>query len=337
MPSKALVPYRKKKVYRKRNYKKKAVTRYRGTVARIPRALPLKPKSVCQKLVYHNSFHVVPGLDLNGNQQNWFFTIALNSPWPFIDGWNQHAITNNRQLSPNSAISPLNANHQPDVNTTAMPGLKDGYNLFHQYQNGVVVGSKVTISAQPTAPATTSPQQSGVLYAVKHAKANFGLADTSTITDIQKLPFRQMKRVAGINDDLNMAGSTSRNTGASIIVKHSTKKFNNIQSIRDNQRFQFKQATSLHPYGQNPEDSDFLTVGLVSGLNAMQGVDHTGATTTIQKKAPDLKLSFRIEMTVLFTEPLENLGEGTGNYSLPWDARMYGGIGYTMSRLYGLR
>lgn len=333
MVAKKIVPYRKK-----RNFKKnrKAVSKYRGTIARIPRALPLKPKSVCQKLVYYNSFHVVPDLDLNGNQQNLFFTIALNSPWPFIDGWNQHAITNNRHLNPNSAIYPLNNSHQPDANTTAMPGLKDGYNLFHQYQNGVVVGSKVTISAMPTAPATANDQQSGVLYAVRHAKADFGLADTSTITDIQKLPFRQIKRIAGSNDSLEMIGNNARNTGAKIVVKHSTKKFNNIQSLRDNQRFQFKQASSLHLYGQTPEDSDFLTIGVVPGLNQVQGISG-GASAIVQKKAPDFKLSMRIEMTCLFTEPLENLGEGTGNYSLPWDARMYGGIGYTMSRLSGLR
>lgn len=326
-----------RKNYKKRNNKRKNnyQSKYRGTVARIPKALPLKPKSVCQKLVYYNSFHCVPDLDLNANQQNWFFTIALNSPWPFIDQWNQHAITNNRHLNPNQSIFPLTSSHQPDIQTTAMPGLKDGYNLFHQYQNGVVVGTKVYLSAMPTAPATVNDQQSGVLYAIKHAKGSFGLADTSTITDIQKLPFRQMKRVAGSNDSLQIAGNNTRNTGACIIVKHSPKKFNNLQSIRDNERFQFKQADAAHLYGQTPVDNDFLTVGIVPGLNAIQGVTSSGGTAIVQKKAPDLKLNMRIEQTILFTEPLENLGEGTGNYSLPWDAKMYGGIGYTMSRMGG--
>ena len=63
----------------------------------------------------------------------------------------------------------------------------------------------------PTAPATVNDQQSGVLYTVRHAKADFGLADTSTINDIQKLPFRQMKRVAGSNDSSEMLANNTRN------------------------------------------------------------------------------------------------------------------------------
>lgn len=328
--SRALALRKKKRIVRR---KRGGLGRYRGTMARIPKALPLKPKSVCQKLVYYNSMHCVPGLNsLNGSQQNYFFTIALNSPWPFIDQWDAHAQNNGRVLNSNSVIVPLTSSHQPDVNTTAMPGLKDGYNLFHQYQNGTVVGTKVTIVAQPTGRTNSdNAEQSGVLYCVKHAKASFGLADTSTIEDIQKLPFRRMKRIAGPSGG---AGSDlsfyERNTGASMVVKHSTKKFNNVQSLRDNERFQFKQADSLHPYGQTPTDNDFLTIGIVPSLINF----HSGAGTQ-QRKAPDVKLSLRIEQTILFTEPLENLGEGTGNYSLPWDARKYGGIGYTLSRMAG--
>lgn len=336
MPTTVIRKYNKKRRLRPR--RKRMIVKankYRGTVARIPRALNLKPKSVCQKLVYYNSFHCVPGINsLNGNQQNYFFTLAINSPWPFINNWDSHAINNGRYMNPNTPIFPLSTSNQPDINTTAMPGLKDGYNLFHQYQNGTVVGTKITLSAQPTGRTNTeNAEQSGVLYAVKHAKAGFGLQDTSTITDIQKLPFRQMKRIAGPSggsgSDLSFY---ERNTGAKMVIKHSTKKFNNVQSLRDNQRFSFHQADSLNLYGQVPEDSDFLTVGIVPSLNAFQ----SGATIQ-QRKAPDVKLSMRIEQTILFTEPLENLGEGTGNYSLPWDARMYGGVGYTISRIAGLR
>jgi len=202
-----------------------------------------------------------------------------------------------------------------------MPGLKDGFNLFHQYQNGLVVGTKVTLSAQPTGISNvqSGDTQSGVLYAIKHAKAGFGLADTSNINDIQKLPFRQIKRIAGPQSS---GGFFERNTGAKIVVTHSPKKFNNVSSLRDNERFQFKQADSLHLYGQVPEDSDFLTVGVVPSLLGYQG-----SNGIEQRKTTDFKLSMRIEQTILFTEPLENLGEGTGNYSLPWNAKQGGMFG----------
>lgn len=303
---------RRKTMPRKPRRMRKTRSKYRGTIARIPRAIPMKPKSVCQKLVYYNSFHCVPGLDLNNQQQNWYFTIALNSPWPFIDGWDTHAQNNNRVLAANSPIYPLTPSHQPDIQTTAMPGLKDGYDLFHQYQNGLVVGTKVILSAQPTLQGSAGEVQSGVLYAIRHAKADFGLQDTSTIVDVQKLPFRQMKRIAGPSDN---TGFFERNTGAKLVVAHSPKKFNNVQSLKDNERFQFHQATSAHPYGITPDDSDFLTVGVVPSL-----VNYQSPAGVQARKCTDFKLSMRIEQTILFTEPLENLGEGTGNYSLPWRA-----------------
>lgn len=327
--------YKKKRLYAKKrkNYGKrnrtKGTQRYRGTIARIPRPLAIKPKSVCQKLVYYNSFHCIPALNpVSSTQQNWYFTIALNSPWPFIYQWDAGAQANAKQLVANNTITSLDTNANPTALTTAMPGLKDGYNLFHQYQNGLVVGTKVVLSAQPTGRSDSSgAEQSGVLYAVKHAKVSFGLTSDSTINDIQKLPFRKMKRIAGPATPSTMY---ERNTGAYITINHSPKKFNNVSSLRDNERFQFKQASGALPNGQAPIDNDFLTIGVVPSLNNFQVAGVSQA-----RKTCDFKLSMRIEQTILFTEPLENLSEGTGNYSLPWDARKYGGIGYTMSRLRG--
>lgn len=325
------MPYKGRRKYnnRKRNNRRKngAVSRYRGTVARIPRPLAIKPKSVCQKLVYYNSFHCIPALNpVSSTQQNWYFTIALNSPWPFIYQWDQGAQANAKQIVANSTITSLDTNANPTATTTAMPGLKDGYNLFHQYQNGLVVGTKVVLSAQPTGRADSSgAEQSGVLYAVKHAKVSFGLTSDSTITDIQKLPFRKMKRIAGPATPSTMY---ERNTGAYMVINHSPKKFNNVQSLRDNERFQFKQASGALPNGQAPVDNDFLTVGCVPALNNFQVAGVSQA-----RKTCDFKLSMRIEQTILFTEPLENLSEGTGAYSLPWDARKYGGPGYTFTKM----
>lgn len=307
--------YKKYKKYGRKR-KNNNNSRYRGTVARIPRPLAIKPKSVCQKLVYYNTFHCVPALNPTSQaQQNWYFTIALNSPWPFIYQWDQGANANAKQLVANSAITSLDSNANPTALTTSMPGLKDGYNLFHQYQNGLVIGTKVILSAQPTGrDQASASEQSGVLYAIKHAKVSFGLTSDSTINDIQKLPFRKMKRIAGPSTSSTMY---ERNTGAYIEIKHSPKKFNSVGSLRDNERFQFKQASGALPNGQAPVDNDFLTVGCVPSI-----VNFQNAGTTESRKTCNFKLSCRIEQTCLFTEPLENLSEGTGAYSLPWDAKL---------------
>ena len=223
-----------------------------------------------------HTLHAIPSLDQQtpAQQQNFYFTMCLNSPWPFIYNWDQGANANGKQLVPNNIIISTDSNGNPTATTTSMPGLKDGYNLFRQYQNGLVVGTKVVITAQPTgiSGATTQPEQAGILYAVKHAKVGFGLNSSSNITDINTLPFRQVKRIAG---PMGQGDFNNRNTGACITVNHSPKTFNNVSSLRDNERFQFKQASASYLEGQGPQDSDFLTIGIVPQLVNFQdgGVD----------------------------------------------------------------
>jgi hypothetical protein len=223
-----------------------------------------------------------------------------------------------------------------------MPGLKDGFSLFTQYENGIVLGSKVTLSAQPTENDGEDRTQAGVLYAVRSSKKDIGLTLLSSITDIQKLPFRQMKTLAGPNSSTDPTTAfNNRNVGAKIVVTHSPKKFNNLQSLRDNERFQFHQKRDSAPDGTSAIEQDFLTIGVVPSM-----VNYMSTTGSEQRKVTNFKLSMRVEQTILFTEPLESLSEGTGNYSLPWAAKSglsggfaayMGASAYSMARNYNRR
>ena len=337
MPYKRRYPTRKAPFTRKRRYNRKVrkqQSRYRGTVARIPRPILMKPKSVAQKFVYFNSFHCRPDLNTAGGQRNFNLKLQLNNPWMFPYDWNNLSQGNGAYISPNEPITPLGTDGHPAHNTTCMPGLKDGYSLFNQFEHGCVVGTKVIISAQPTENDGQSPTQSGVLYAVRSSKNDIGMNVSTDITQIQSLPFRQMKRLAGPSADVDVTnGFTNRNTGAKIVVNHSPKKWNNLQSLRDNADMQFTQNVTSHPDGLSPPEGDFLHIGVVPSLTDY--IKDGGVTEA--RCVTNFKLSLRIEMTCIFSEPLSNITEGTGNYSIPWDARMYGGIGYTMSKLAGLR
>ena len=123
------MPFKPKRKYIPRKPKRKygssrQLSKYRGSQARIPRPIPLKPKSVCQKLVYYNTFHCRPELssDATGVQQNWFFRISLNNPWLFMSDWNTYAVSGNQKLSPNTPIIATSSDGHPTSTTTSMPG-----------------------------------------------------------------------------------------------------------------------------------------------------------------------------------------------------------------------
>lgn len=295
------------KVYRKkRNFKKKRVfnnkKKYRRQVATIARPLNVKPRSAVQNVTYYNSFLCRPVLNQNGQagqkQQNYFIKMNLNSIWPFDAGYRSNAQTFGQICNPNEAIEPY-ITPVTDAMTT-MPNCRDGANLFNQYAECAVVGAKITLVATPIT--NTQQVQLGYLYAVKHSQPTTGLGIDSTINSINKLPYRKMAKLQGVGQQT----STNVGTGAKLVITHSPKKFNNVKDLRDNPQMMNKTGSNLA--ASKPAEADFLTVGCIPSLN---GLD---------KQVTDFCLQIRIEQKLLWTEPLENLQQGTGNYSFPWAA-----------------
>ena len=181
------------------------------------------------------------------------------------------------------------------------------------YSHATVIGTKTVISAQPLDNEESDPIQSAVLCVTKSSKKLFGLSNTSTITDIKKLPFTRLAKLDGPSAPGTGNNSfNNRNVGASMVIKHSPKKFNNMQSLRDNEQMSFGCALASAPDGTLPEERDYLTISVVPSMT-----NYHGSTGLEQRKATNFKLSIRHEATVLFREPLANLSEGTGNYSYP--------------------
>lgn len=222
----------------------------------------------------------------------------LNSIWPFDAGYRSNAQTFGQICNPNESIEPYLASVTDDM--TTMPNVRDGANLFNQYAECCVVGTKVTLVATPIT--NTQQVQLGYLYAIKHSQPQTGLGVDSTINSINKLPYRKMAKLQGVGQQT----STNVGTGAKLVIKHSPKKFNNIKDLRDNPQMMNK--TGSNSAASKPSEADFLTVGCIPSLN---GLD---------KQVTDFCLQIRIEQRLLWTEPLENLNAGTGNYSFPWAA-----------------
>lgn len=298
-------PKRNAKKGKKKQYKKKAYTnkkKYRNQVATVARPLNVKPRSAVQNVTYYNAFRCQPVLNMNGTvgakQMNYFIKLNLNSLWPFDAGYRTNAQTFGQACNPNNEIEPFIL-PVTDAMTT-MPNVRDGANLFNQYAECCVVGTKVTVVATPIS--NTQQVQMGYLYTIKHSQPSTGLDTNSTINDINKMPYRKMAKLQGVGQQT----STNIGTAAKLTVGHSPKRFNNVKDLRDNQNMFNK--TGSNTAANKPSEADYLTVGVIPSLN---GLD---------KQVSDFCLQLRIEQKLLWTEPLENLGQGTGNYSFPWAA-----------------
>lgn len=303
MPPKRRYNKKKKKVVRK--------GRNRLNVARIPRPLQLKTRSATQRLVYYNTFICDPKMSSGGtpSQQNFCFKLFLNSPWIFPYGWNNNANSaNNQVFVANTAINAA-LTDGIDSSTTAMPGYKDGFNLAAQYAKGCVVGTKVTIQATPLQ--NENDNQPGLLYAVKHSQASSGLSLTSNVNDLQKLPFRRQRRIMGAAAPTS-GFSTNNIVSSKLIIKHSPKRFNNVKDLRDNSNLYFSTSGGTHSAGVHPSEGDYLTIGLMPQI-----VDYQVGGSSAPRQTTKCSLSIRVEQTILWTEPLEALTQGTGNYSFP--------------------
>ena len=276
-----------------------------------------------QNVTYYNSFLCRPKIDTTGTagskQQNYNIVMSLNSLWPFATGWDTNAKTGSQVCVPNEDITPYNTAPTPptthvDANTTTMPNVIDGAALFNQYSKCCVVGTKVTLTATPIGNSTTN--QMGYLYAIKHSQPSTGLSTAATITDINKMPYVKLAKLAG--PDAPTSGFQSgQKVGAKLVITHSPKKFNNVADVRDNQAL--FNATGTYAVANRPGEGDYITIGVIPSLN------------TLDLQVTDFCLQVRVEQRLLWTEPRESLvgtAAGQGNYSFPWSSYIYKGASF---------
>ena len=140
---------------------------------------------------------------------------------------------------------------------TTMPNVRNGSNLYESYSEVCVVGTKVTLVA--TNISNSQPVQMGYLYTVKHSQPNTGLATTSTINDINKMPYRKMAKLQGDGQQVTQSAGIN----AKLVIAHSPKKFNNIKDLRDNPQMMCKtprRRTTSHTVSRNQRKTSNCTL-----------------------------------------------------------------------------
>lgn len=264
-----------------------------GTHVELLNIRSLKPKSVMVKLQYYQTMEVLN--TLIGNQQNCqFITLNLNSLWILNDTTNAANAGNVWSFNTPTTV---HANGASVDSGTAYPGAFNGAGSpGYGYQNGAIIGSKVTISASPLQNTGGGTGLTGptALFAVVQSQPNTTLSQTTKIEDIYSTPYANVKKLVGVNNTSGLNGSSK---SARIVVKYSPKRFNNIKDIRDNKSYFCSMiSTAGNVTGNHPGEKDRLSFGLVNILS--DPISKQPCSQTL--------IQIRMECMVLFTEPFEN-------------------------------
>lgn len=292
------MPY-KKRAPRKRAPRRRlkpAKSQFRQTTAKyqlsnkveLLRPITLKPKSVMKKFIYYNTCEI-KNQTFQDLQQCQFQTNYINSMW--ILQSDTYTDQNTNQWNWNKSMSSLTGT---PTSGTSFPGFVDNPSAIgFGYQNNCIVGAKITITAQPLFQPNSASGSPTALFAIVQPNANT-LTGLTTIDDLYASPFCQMRKIegGGMND-----GSLSGNTkSASIVLKYSPKKYNNIKDIRDNGIRFNGHINQSGTTGEHPQELDRITFGVVNVLS----------NPSNKRPCVSVMLQYKHEVTVLFTEPFNN-------------------------------
>lgn len=320
------MPARSRKAARSRRYRPRQVqfqkrdAKYQlANKVELIRPITLKPTSAIRKFIFYNTAEIKNRLSTEGNnQQMQFVQHYLNSPW--ISASEAHATPGTSTWRWNKPMT-VHADTDPGPapsSGTSYPGLYDNAAAIGMgYQNQTVVGHKCTITATPLIDANVGPKAITALFAQVNAQAS-QLTENSTIDDLYEMPYTQVRKVTGGQQNNGDLGGNTKS--AKIVIKYSPKRFNNVKDIRDVPKF----SALLNLAGnsaKHPAERDSVVFGICNVLSNPEN----------KKECVKVLLQLKHEVTILFAEPYSNY-----NRTIPLAARPVAPVnsGPPMMRVY---
>lgn len=253
------------------------------------RPVTLKPKSVVKKLIMYNTAEIRNQL-IGGVQNSQHMTLYLNSLWPLQSDLYARQGTNTWNW--NQAFT-VHVDADPVGSGTSYSGVfTNPESVGLQYQNFCILGTKVTLTATPIEFANAIGGSPTGLFSVVQTQPN-NLTNTTNINDIYTLPYAQVRKIEG---GTMTTGALNGNTkSASIVLKYSPKRYNNIVDLKDNKEFK-GHINVGGTQGKHPSEVDRITFGLVNLM----------VNPTVPNVCCPVMLQMKIETTCLFTEPFSS-------------------------------
>ena len=291
--------------YKRRNHRRRGVIRRKFAPKRVRfrpsakyqlankveliRPITLKPASVMKKFIYYNTAEI-RNATIGDAQNSQFVTFNLNSPWILQDDTYAEQGTNTWKWNTAMVEHPGTTDA---ITGTSYPGFYGTGMIGMGYANALCVGTKFTVTGTPIFAPNSSSGAPAALFAVVQSQSSH-LANTMTIDDLYSTPYTQVRKItSGGTNSGDLSGNTK---SASIVLKYSPKRFNNVKDLRDNHQFN---ATLTSPEGSpgnqqgtHPQDKDRVSFGLVNVM-----------TNPVSKRSMgSVMIQVKVESTYLFTE-----------------------------------
>jgi hypothetical protein len=214
--------------------------------------------------------------------ENCYLQFRANSIHDVMNG----ASGNGSLMQPNTWL-PQNSNvYGPtitDVNA-------DGYdNWKERFQHFTVLGSRLQATCQTVVGSSAS--ETGTFY-VNLAGATGSISNTKQAYQIMDLPYTKRARL--FPAVTTAGGATANVPGARLMINYSSKKFEGVHDVMDNQNLRGVFDNS-YGTGAPPSEQSFFTIGYVPTMPYSQ---HSGV------HAPAL-ITIKVEYIVKLTEPTD--------------------------------
>jgi hypothetical protein len=238
------------------------------------------------KFVSNQTYQVVPGGTVGG-QQNTYLRIRANSIYNIMH--------ENGSIQPAGTFIPQSTTK---YGPTITPINAEGFGYWDaRYYHFTVLGSRLQATYEPTGPNPNFPTARIIpsTFYVNLSGSNNQIGTSSHMDYINELPYT--KRASIISTQSNVAngsgnGTTSqnRNNGVRCYMNYSTKRFEGVTDVDDNDQFK---GNFLTPSG--PGEGSYYTVGLQSTIPST-------AAAAAETQPPGI-LRLKIEYIVKLTEP----------------------------------
>ncbi|AXQ66000.1 MAG: putative capsid protein [Cressdnaviricota sp.] len=262
----------------------------------VPRTLQIATRRNTKqvlKFVSNQTYKVVPGGAVGG-MQNTFLRIRANSIYDIMQ--------ENGGLQPAGTFIPQDSvAYGPSVSPVNAEGFADWTGRYFHY---TVLGSRIQATFEPTgemSPTSTKVTQPTTFY-INLAGGVTQIGVGTEMSAINKLPYTKRAQLMPVSTSSAASGLiSSRNSpqGARLFMSYSTKKFEGVKDVADNDQFKGKLTTPVLP-----AEASYYTVGLRNTIP--DGAASHSMTSGI--------LRIKVEYITLLTEPTSTnrVQEGNG-------------------------
>lgn len=248
---------------------------YRNSIPRTLQIATRRNLKQTLKFVSNQTYQVNPG-GVVGGMQNTYLRIRANSIFDIMH--------ENGSVQPTGTfISQDPANYGPTVSPINAEGWNDWNSRYYHF---TVIGSRIQATFEPTGIPPQNPGHTPVptTFYINLSGSNTQLAVGSNMSVINKLPYTKRASIIPQKSTIT-ANSSNGYAGVRLHMNYSTKKFEGVTDVDDNDQLRGNFD------GNYPAEGSYYTVGLRNTIPS------TAATDVMPAGIMRLKIEYIVKLT----------------------------------------